>query len=113
MHKAGQSMRGIAIAIGKSPSSVSREMLRNADRRSGVYRADLAQRKCGRRKDTRPHAAVFTDEMKEHVRGLLMQKYSPEQVVGHAERSGPACVSHETIYCHVWKDRRSEERRVG
>jgi IS30 family transposase len=102
MRKDGHNMRTIANAIGKNVSTVSRELSRNCDRRSGAYRAGLAQRKSKARKDAKPHSVVFTDEMKQYVRGLLIQKYSPEQIMGKAEQEGVACVSHETIYRWIW-----------
>lgn len=101
-------LRQMARAIGKHVSTVSRELSRNCDRRSGSYRAGLAQRKKQSRKDAKPHAVVFTDEMKRYVRGLLMQKYSPEQIVGISERNGVACVSHETIYRWIWARKKAK-----
>jgi len=98
----GHSMRTIARAIGKNVSAVSRELSRNCDKRNGAYRAGLAQRKCKGRRDAKPHAVFFTDEMKRYVSALLMQKYSPEQIVGKAGQDGVPCVSHETIYLWIW-----------
>lgn len=104
----GHSMRTIASAIGKHVSTVSREVNRNCDRRSGAYRADLAQRKSAARKKAKPHATVFTDKMKEYVSGLLRQKYSPEQIVGISRKDGVACVSHETIYLWIWARKKAK-----
>jgi transposase, IS30 family len=39
-------------------------------------------------------------------RGLLCRQWSPEQVAGHLARSGQLSISHETIYRHVWRDKR-------
>lgn len=108
MLKDGHSMRTIASAIGKNASTVSRELSRNCDRRSGSYGAGLAQRKKQTRKNSKAHAVVFTDEMKQYVKGLLMQKYSPEQIVGISERNGVPCVSHETIYRWIWMEKKTK-----
>jgi transposase, IS30 family len=38
---------------------------------------------------------------------LLCRQWSPEQVAGHLARSGLLAISHETIYRHVWRDKRA------
>jgi IS30 family transposase len=38
---------------------------------------------------------------------LLCRQWSPEQVAGHLARSGQLSVSHETIYRHVWRDKKA------
>ncbi len=35
---------------------------------------------------------------------LLRQEWSPEQVAGHLRRKRLLCISHETIYRHIWRD---------
>ena len=42
------SMSAIAEKVGTSKSTISRELNRNSDGRSGEYRAELAQKKCVR-----------------------------------------------------------------
>lgn len=37
---------------------------------------------------------------------LLCHQWSPEQVSGHLRRVGYLCISHETIYRHIWRDKR-------
>ena len=37
----------------------------------------------------------------------LQQDYSPEQIVGYANRIGKACVLVERIYQFVWKDKKN------
>ncbi len=41
-----------------------------------------------------------------HVRRYLERQCSPEQVAGYLRRVGALRISHETIYRHVWADRR-------
>lgn len=106
MKKAGHWQKEIAVAIGKSESSVSRELRRNKDERNGAYRAELAARKSTARKKEKPKAVRFTAGMRAWVEELLARKYSPEQIVGVAKREGRDMVSHERIYQHVWQDKR-------
>ena len=106
MRKQNFSMGEIAAVIGKHKSTISRELRRNCDRRSGRYDADLAQRKCERRQKGKPHRVRFTEEVRLRVEAMLREDYSPEQVVGRCKLEGLECVSVETIYQYVWGDKR-------
>ena len=106
MRKRNFSMGEIAAVIGKHKSTISRELRRNCDGRSGRYDADLAQRKCERRQKGKPHRVRFTEEVRLRVEAMLREDYSPEQVVGRCKLEGLECVSVETIYQHVWGDKR-------
>lgn len=98
MLKENYKQKKIAEAIGKSPSVVSREIARNCDKRSGNYDYDLAQRKCEKRQLSKPKKIHFTPQIQLLVEDSLAQKYSPEQIVGVAQKEGVPCVSHERIY---------------
>lgn len=106
MRKQNFPMGEIAAAIGKHKSTISRELRRNCDGRSGRYDADLAQRKCERRQKGKPHRVRFTEEVRLRVEAMLREDYSPEQVVGRCRLEGLECVSVETIYQYVWGDKR-------
>ncbi|MBP8823980.1 MAG: IS30 family transposase [Flavobacteriales bacterium] len=106
MKKAGHQQKLIAEALGKSESSISREIRRNCDQRSGAYRAELAARKSTQRKKEKPKAVRFTAAMRTEVERQLAQKLSPEQIVGLALREGRDMVSHERIYQHIWQDKK-------
>jgi IS30 family transposase len=97
MKEAGYQQKQIAVAIGKSDSSVSRELRRNRDERNAAYRADLAARKSAKRKKAKPKAVRFTATMRLYVEERLALKYSPEQIVGVARQEGLDLVSHERI----------------
>ena len=49
----GMNYTQIANAIGVSKSTISRELRRNHDKRNGIYKPDLAQRKHEQRKKTK------------------------------------------------------------
>lgn len=106
MKQAGHQQQQIAVAIGKSPSAVCRELARNCDGRSGAYSSDLAGRKSALRKKEKPKSLRFTSDMRLYVERLLSRKYSPEQIAGAALREGRDMVSHERIYQHVWSDKK-------
>ena len=95
----------IAKAIDKDKSVVSRELKRNSDSRSGIYKDELANRKYTKRQKEKHKYRKFTSEMQKEVEVLLRQDYSPEQVVGVFLKLGKPVVSIERIYQHIWDDK--------
>jgi IS30 family transposase len=108
MLQKGYTQKQIAEAIGKDKSTVSREIRRNCDARSGAYRHELAQRKCDKRHQTKPKKIRFTEQVKAYVDTLLKNDFSPEQIAGRAKLEKMECVSHERIYQYVWADKKSQ-----
>lgn len=94
----------IATSLGKSVSSVYREIKRNTGQRG--YRPKQADEKATARQASKPRPARFTAEIRERVERWLGDDYSPEQIVGRAKREGFAMVSHERIYKYIWADKR-------
>jgi IS30 family transposase len=98
---AHQSARSMARMLGRSASTVSRELSRNGgyDR----YRATLADEKAWARA-RRPKRCKLADhpQLRAAVAGKLRLSWSPEQIAGWLKRTHPADeahrVSHETIY---------------
>jgi IS30 family transposase len=96
-----QSARSIAKLLGRSPSTVSRELSRNGghDR----YRAALADENAWARA-RRPKRCKLSNSprLRQAVAGKLRLDWSPEQIAGWLKRMHPEdeCnrVSHETIY---------------
>jgi transposase, IS30 family len=105
LKKEGFKQIEIARRIGKDKSVISRELRRNADLRSGEYRADLAHRKSEKRKQEKPKRVNFTESIKRYVESKLEAYLSPEQIVGESHLLGVKCVSTERIYQHIWKDK--------
>jgi len=97
----------IAETIGKCKSVISREISRNCDKRSGQYRAVLAQRKYEQRKVCIPKRKKFTASVQACVDQLLKEDYSPEQIAGYCKDVGEECVSPERIYQYVWSDKKT------
>jgi IS30 family transposase len=106
MLQAGMSRKEICEKTGRDKSVLSRELRRNCDGRTGKYNPGLAQRKYERRLKEKPKSIHFTEELKRKVINELQEDFSPEQIVGRARLKGEKCVSHETVYRYVWKDKK-------
>src|SRR5699024_11797243 len=75
----GKGITEIADYLGRDKSVISREIRRNADGRSGLYKADLAQRKTDQRHRGKRKKLKLNPEVEAHVLHYLEQDYSPEQ----------------------------------
>jgi IS30 family transposase len=71
----------------------------------GKYDFDLAQRKYEKRQKANHD---LTLEIKERIKEYLHQELSPEQIVGVCSKNGLSCVSTESIYQHIWKDKKKK-----
>ena len=95
------SMRTIATQLGRSPSTVSREIHRNGGYAS--YRASLAEEAAWQRA-LRPKVCKLADKprLARIIAVKLQRLWSPEQIAGWLKRQFPEHeshrVSHETIY---------------
>ncbi len=110
-----QGVRQIAAAVGRSPSTISRELRRNADRHGG-YRASTAHAAAYERASRPEQAKLVTHpRLRERVESDLEQKYSPEQIAGRLHREFPEDpemqVHHETIYQALYLSSRGALRR--
>jgi IS30 family transposase len=116
LRETGLSMRQIAARTGRSPSTISRELGRNADPRTGAYQPERAHRLAWDRQ-RRPKASKLSAEpvLRGQVQQLLDQRYSPEQASGRLRMlypDDPAMrVSHESIYQSIYVYPRGELRR--
>lgn len=97
----GTSIRGIAVLLGRSPSTISREVARNGG--AARYRAVRADQAAWRRAE-RPKKCLLAvnEKLQRLVTSRLSQDWSPEQIAGWLKRSylddASMRVSHETIY---------------
>jgi IS30 family transposase len=111
----GESMRSIARRLGRSPSTVSRELSRNADR-AGCYRATTAHALAYTRASRPKPSKLQTNlALRKRVEEDLGRRYSPEQIVGRLRRHFPddpqMRVSTETIYQALYVQSRGALRR--
>ena len=104
MKKLRFSIRAIARALGRSPSTISRELSRDL-RPSGRYNPDVAHSYCvARRRRSRRNTRFTGGEwvLVEHLIGL---DWSPEQVSGWLKPHGIMSISHETICLRIFRDK--------
>jgi IS30 family transposase len=102
----GWSHPRIAKELGRDRTTIWRELPRNASPYDGGYRSARAhERAVARRKRSRRNSHFGRDEFA-RVEALLRENWSPEQISGHLRRSAGFRISHESIYRHVWRDRR-------
>jgi IS30 family transposase len=107
LRRQGFSQAAIARDMGKHPSTISRELKRNSARLDGFYRPSIAcERTNGRRSRSRRNSR-FTRADLELVEILLREKFSPEQAAAYLRQAGLLRISHETIYGHVWRDKKN------
>src|ERR1043166_2621612 len=101
LHQAGQSIRQIATALDRSPSSISRELKRNHGSQVGYKPAYAEEQAAARRwKGSRLERNA---ELRELVLGGLRRGWSPEQVAGWLKcQKARSTVSHETIYRFIY-----------
>lgn len=106
MYGRGYGQKYIAEAIQKHKSTVSREIMRNCDYRSGKYDHDLAQRKYKQRQKGKARPIKFTEAVRKYVDTKLEEKWSPEQISKTPVPEGIAMVSHERIYQYIIEDKK-------
>ncbi len=114
-HAGGQGVRQIALGLGRSPSTVCRELQRNVEGAQG-YRATTAHALAYVRA-SRPKAAKLATNvaLRAKVEQDLKKKYSPEQITGRLRVEFPddpeMWVSPETIYQSIYVQSRGALRR--
>jgi IS30 family transposase len=97
----GHSQSEIARRLGRSRSTISREISRNRGLKG--YRPKQAHEKAQARAK-RPGPRRFTVEVRQHAERLLKEGWTPEIICGRARREGLPHVCKETIYKHIYKD---------
>jgi transposase, IS30 family len=115
LRKDGLSIRAIAGAMGRSASTISRELARNTTTvhgytPHGAHRASVQRRR-------RPKTAKLADEgpLRDYVRTRLGKKWSPQQISHRLIKDFPddpeMRVSAETIYQAIYVHARGELKR--
>jgi IS30 family transposase len=107
LRRQGLNQAQIARSLGRHRSTVCREVRRNSTRADGHYRAFTAQERTNGRRSRSRRNSHFTGRDFALIDELLCRQWSPEQVSGHLARLGRMCISHETIYRHIWRDKRA------
>ena len=105
LNKAGHDKSDIARIMNRNKSTITREMSRNCGERG--YRPKQAHRlACDRIRAGKngPHIEADTWLL---VEAKLAQTWSPEQISGYLKANQQPTVSHETIYQHIYADKRN------
>ncbi|MFJ6385968.1 IS30 family transposase [Kitasatospora sp. NPDC092039] len=109
-------IRAIAAELGRSPSTVSREIRRNRHPANGQYRPFAAQARAdGRRPRPKPGKIARDPELRNFIQHRLDRKWSPEQICQALRDTFPERpemhVVHETVYQALYVQGRGELRR--
>jgi len=97
-----KSIRSIAKAVKRSPSSVSRELKKNFPGHQ-VYTPRLAhERALIKRKSRGRHDRLKNEAIREYVAEHLKEGWSPEQISGRIKKAINQKISHEAIYQYIY-----------
>jgi transposase, IS30 family len=106
LRRAGLGVRQIAGQLGRAPSTISRELRRNAT--ASGYRPFEAHRRATARRARRNRRRIETNgELRQLVAELLAQRWSPQQISRQLRLRFPAqpamWLCHESIYQAVYQ----------
>lgn len=94
----------IAKALGRSRSTIYREIARNKTR-EGFYRPMVAQHIADSRRMSARRFTRFSEKEWAQIWAKLRQQWSPEQISLRFGREGRLSIHHATIYRHIHWDR--------
>lgn len=109
LRRKGDTRTSIAAAIGRSVSTINRELRRNAAP-DGGYRYEHAQ-KLARERSTQAscRSQRISETSWEFAKTMLIkEQWSPDQIAGELKQMGMSTISHETIYQRIYKDLRQQ-----
>ena len=107
LRDAGLSMRKIGEAVGRDPGTISRELARNKNQRTGRYEPERAHRLAHeRQRRPKPRKLAVNARLNEAVQERLNVQDSPEQISGRLKVEFPddpqMQISAETIYQAIY-----------
>ena len=101
--KANHNQKDIANILGRSASSISREIKRNKGLKG--YRPKQAQRLMLHRRTMASKSIKITGVVKGWIEDLLFQDLTPEQIAGRLALEGKIQLHHESIYRYIYQDK--------
>jgi IS30 family transposase len=109
-------IRSIAAELGRSPSTISREIRRNRHPGNGQYRPHAAQARADARRPRPKQGKIGrSSELRDFIQDRLTLRWSSEQICEVLRREFPhrseMHVVHETIYQALYVQGRGELRR--
>jgi IS30 family transposase len=102
LHWQKKSLRFIARVIGRSVSSISREMNRNCPIRRRYVPRKADERAQEKRKERGRKDRLKNKRIREYVIIHLKEGWSPEQIAGRMKLEKVGSISHEAIYQFVY-----------
>jgi IS30 family transposase len=107
-------VRDIAVAVGRDPATISRELKRGSTKKG--YRASAGQRQADKaRREPRAAKLATSLRLRHEVQARLKRKDSPEQIAGRLKVDFPdepeMWVSAETIYQSLYVQARGGLKR--
>lgn len=103
----GRSIRQIAFALGRSPSTISREVRRNIYPSQHSYRPEDAQRISGIRRKNRVIPCKVGYQNLRWIQSKLRMQWSPEQISARIKMELGFSIGHEWVYQWILKDKRA------
>lgn len=98
-----ESIRSIARRLGRSHSSLLREIRRNKPPLRNQYTPRRAHERAEWKRHSRGRALRLKNEtIREYVITHLKKRWSPEQIAGRMERDGVGTISPEAIYQFIY-----------
>ena len=106
LRRQGSSLRAIGRILDRHPSTISREIRRNAcHANDGAYRPSKAQERTNGRRRRSRSVRQHDQAIYEAIEGLLRdEQWSPEQIANWLMLTGVTRISHMTIYRYVRED---------
>lgn len=98
-----KSIRSIAQTLGRSPSSVSRELARNFPPEHKLYTPRIAHERALKHRTHRGRLDRLKNNfIRQYVVSHLKQGWSPEQISGRIKIDLNQSISHEAIYQYIY-----------
>lgn len=98
-----ESIRSITKRLGRSPSSVSREIARHLPKQKRRYTPRVAHERALQRRGSRGRTKrLKNDRIRQYVVSHLKRRWSPEQIAGRIQHDLGETISHEAIYQFIY-----------
>lgn len=103
MKKQSLSLREIGKGMGRSHTTLSRELQRNTGQKG--YRYHQAQHLADHRHQRKAKAVKLTETVRAYIHEKLQARWSPEQICGRLRLEQAIALSPETVYRFVLKEK--------
>jgi IS30 family transposase len=97
----------MALRLGRHRSTIYREVKRNKTTYNGHYGAQKAHSYATARRWRCRSKPQYSRQELAKVDALLRRRWSPQQISGRQRRVGRLRISAQTIYRHIWRDRKA------